>query len=79
MKFHNFESIFSINDEMDSMITGFYLGFFVWGKGKIDHKKFMRHAAARERFFRPSRGVHGHAPQEDFEKDSVQDWLKSHF
>ena len=30
-------------------------------------------------FFWPSKGVRGHAPPENFEKDSVQDWLKSHF
>ena len=51
--------------------AGFYLGFFVGkgGGGKSIQKEF----------FRPSRGVQGHAPPENFEKDSVQNWLKSHF
>ena len=48
--------------------AGFYLGFFVGGGGEIDPK----------RIFRPSKGVRGLAPPENFEKDSVQDWMKSH-
>ena len=49
--------------------AGFRLGFFVGGRGEVDP----------ERIFWPSKGVRGHAPPENFEKDSVQDWLKSHF
>ena len=35
--------------------------------GKSILKKFLSHAAARKNFFRPSRGVRGHAPLENFE------------
>ena len=48
--------------------AGFCLGFFVGGRGESILKEF----------FRPSKGVWGHAPPGNFEKDSVQDWLKSH-
>ena len=49
--------------------AGLCLGFFVGGRGKSILKEF----------FRRSKGVRGRAPPENFEKDSVQDWLKSHF
>ena len=46
--------------------AGFYLGFFVGGRGKSILKEF----------FRPSKGSGGMLPPENFEKVSVQDWLK---
>ena len=48
---------------------GFYLGFFVWGELNL------------KEFFRPSKGVRGHASPVNFEKIvfDVQDWLKSYF
>ena len=48
--------------------AGFCVGFFVGGRGESILKEFCR----------PSKGVWGHAPPGNFEKDSVQDWLKSH-
>ena len=48
------------------MLSGFYLGFFVWGE--VDPKKFLEPRSGAKNFFRPSRGVLGHAPPENFEK-----------
>ena len=36
--------------------------------GSRSLKIFWSHAAVRKNYFRPSRGVQGHAPQENFEK-----------
>ena len=47
--------------------------------GEVDPKNFWTHTVATKKFFRTSRGVRGHAPLENFEKISAQDWLKSHF
>ena len=49
---------------MQDSVWDFLLG--AWGESIL------------KEFFRPSKGVRGHAPPEKFEKDSVQDWLKSH-
>ena len=44
-------------------LPGFYLlGFLVWG-GRVDPKKISGDTQRRQKNFRPSRGVRGHAPQ----------------
>ena len=46
----------------------FYLGFFVWGESIL------------KEFFRPSKGVRGHASSVNFEKIvfDVKDWYSGH-
>ena len=48
--------------------AGFCLGFFVGGRGEVDPERIFLGLLVR-----------GHAPPENFEKGSVQGWLKSHF
>ena len=43
-------------------LSGFYVGFFVWGE--VDpEQKFLSHVAARKKFFRPSGGSEGMLPR----------------
>ena len=58
-------------------MSGFYLGFFVWGE--VDPKKFLDPRSGDKKKFLGLLGVWGHVHLEKFEKISVQDWLKSHF
>ena len=58
------------------LLPGFYLGFLFGGKPIL--KKFLSHAAAIKKFFRPSRGSGACSPGK-FWKYSVRDWLKSYF
>ena len=41
--------------------SGFYLGFFVWGKSIL--KNVLSHTAERKKFFRSSRGSGGMLPR----------------
>ena len=46
--------------------AGFYLGFFVLG-GESILKKIFEPRGGEKKFFRPSTGVRGNAPPENFE------------
>ena len=52
-------------------MSGFCLGFFVGvgggGGEKLILKKVLEPRGGEKTFFRPSRGIRGHAPQENFE------------
>ena len=47
--------------------SGFYLGFFVWRGGESILKKIFESRGGEKKIFRPSTGVRGHAPPENFE------------
>ena len=61
-----------------SLFPGFYLGFFVGG-GESTPKNFWSHAAANKNFLPALLGVPGACSPGKFRKDSVEDWLRSHF
>ena len=58
--------MFDIYSSISPTPTGFYLGFLLGEE--VDHKKIVEPRSGEKIFFLPSRGVRGHAPQENFEK-----------
>ena len=62
------------------MLTGFYLGFLVWGGGgKSILKKIFEPRGGEKTDFIGLLGGPGACFPGKFLKHSVQDWLKSHF
>ena len=60
------------------LLSGFYLGLFVWGRKPILKKKILEPRSVEKNFSGLLRVSGGMLPQKIL-KDSVQDWLKSHF
>ena len=50
---------------INTAFAGFYLGFLFGGKSIL--KKIFEPRGGEKKFFRPSRGVRGHGPPDNFE------------
>ena len=73
---HKNSALYKSSNKM-LLLTGFYLGFFVWGRKSI-LKKIYEARQRREKIVLGLLGGSGGMVSLKILKDSVQDWLNSH-